>query len=321
MSHRNDDDVVASAQPLGSATVTVEQITPQIAAALLTHNTHNRPIRAAGVARYAEAIRHGQWLPEAGTPICVGEDDVLLDGQHRLAAIVQTETTIPMVVVRNVPAGVQDVIDTGKARTPGDALTLHGYADGPLCAAALRYVAAYRAHRTFTKAVDLTTIDTLVMMEAEAHLPEFARAARDLGREYAILSPAMTAAVGILAAEALGGPDVPRRFYTDLAAANPHGATILDALAAHLYAWGQAPMHSRKRPARMAVAVSVVRCFNIWERDPAAPAPGGSAMWAWRSMRDAFPAITAKADDERKSIKKGDLQRKRRAAEGGKRGA
>lgn len=63
-----------------------------------------------------------------GEPVQVAKDGRLLNGQHRLAAIVLSGTTLPLLVVRGLEPRLQETIDTGMPRSFGDMLTLRGEA-------------------------------------------------------------------------------------------------------------------------------------------------------------------------------------------------
>jgi len=98
-------------------------ITPATATTWLEGNTHNRALRDATVQRYARDMAAGRWrLTHQG--IAFGPDGTLIDGQHRLWAIVEADTAIRMMVARGVPADAQAVIDDNLPRTAVDALKL-----------------------------------------------------------------------------------------------------------------------------------------------------------------------------------------------------
>jgi hypothetical protein len=98
-------------------------ITPATATTWLEGNTHNRPVRDATVKRYARDMKAGRWqLTHQG--IAFGPEGELLDGQHRLWAIVTAETAVRMMVARGVSPGVQAVIDDNMPRSAGDGLKL-----------------------------------------------------------------------------------------------------------------------------------------------------------------------------------------------------
>lgn len=105
------------------------EITPEIAKKTLEQNTRNRTVRRMTVAAYAEAMRSGLWK-ENGEPIIIGKNNIVLDGQHRLLAIIESGMTLKMVVVFDVEDSTRDTIDTGIRRTPGDALSIEGIQNG-----------------------------------------------------------------------------------------------------------------------------------------------------------------------------------------------
>lgn len=94
----------------------VESISPAKATEYLRHNTDNyRKLTRAVYKRYAEDMKNGKWQLN-GEAIVFGEDGTLKDGQHRLAAIIESGKTIQIAVVRGVPDEV-DIFDVGVDRT------------------------------------------------------------------------------------------------------------------------------------------------------------------------------------------------------------
>lgn len=102
----------------------IELITPNLAEALLETNTENRKLRKSVVERYAQVMTLGDWLltPE---PIVIADTGRLLNGQHRLNAIIKSGANVRMFVVRNVSEQAFPAIDRGVSRTFSDA---HGMA-------------------------------------------------------------------------------------------------------------------------------------------------------------------------------------------------
>lgn len=88
-------------------------------------NTHNRNVRDPHVMSLARDMAAGRWT-FTGAPIVFAEDGTLLDGQHRLAAIVKSKCAIPFLVVRGVDGGSQHSMDTGSRRSAADAYKLDG---------------------------------------------------------------------------------------------------------------------------------------------------------------------------------------------------
>lgn len=100
--------------------ISVEMVTPDAAATMLERNTLNRPIRSSHVANLAEMIRAGQWKT-THQGVAIAPDGRLLDGQHRLWAIIMANEPVMMVVARNVDPATFSTIDAGRPRSVSDA--------------------------------------------------------------------------------------------------------------------------------------------------------------------------------------------------------
>ncbi len=103
----------------------VETITPETALDWLTANVKNRTVKNSKVARYASDMAKGLWQLN-GEPIKFDQDGRLLDGQHRLMAVVESEVTVQSLVVRGLPTESQLTMDQGTARGAGDQAYLAG---------------------------------------------------------------------------------------------------------------------------------------------------------------------------------------------------
>lgn len=117
--------------------VSVVSVTPEMAQRWLKRNDNNRNLRALTVTQYARDMVNGRWQV-TGESIKFNAAGVLLDGQHRLAAIVKAGVTIQLVVMRGIPDAAKRVMDTGRARTASDALTMKGERHSVILAAAAR---------------------------------------------------------------------------------------------------------------------------------------------------------------------------------------
>lgn len=93
----------------------IVNVTPQLAAEFLEKNANNRSLSNAVVEHYAMQMRSGKWIAN-GETIKFGSNGELVDGQHRLQAIIQSGVTVTMVVVTGVPEGSKETIDVGKVR-------------------------------------------------------------------------------------------------------------------------------------------------------------------------------------------------------------
>ncbi len=120
-----------------SMSVRLETITPRKAALWLEQNNKNRPKRLVYVGRLAEAITNDEWRVN-GETIKFNCNGDLIDGQHRLHAIVQAQKSIQTYVARGVEEGSFDTIDQGAPRKLGDVFARQGHKHYNCLAAAIR---------------------------------------------------------------------------------------------------------------------------------------------------------------------------------------
>src|SRR6185312_13100820 len=120
----------------------VQTVTPTKAEQWLEANTTNRPISKSVVRGFAEAMKRGEWVV-THQGIAFDTNGVLVDGQHRLAAIVEAEVPVEMTVFTEVDEGTFDVLDTGKRRNAADVLAIEGERSSATLAAMVRTVWMY----------------------------------------------------------------------------------------------------------------------------------------------------------------------------------
>lgn len=106
----------------------VETITPELARKYLRANTDNyRKLSKVTVNRYAKDIREGNWQLN-GEGIAFDDNGKLLNGQHRLAAIILAEKPVDMLVIRGVNENV-NIFDSGVNRTILQIANASGYGE------------------------------------------------------------------------------------------------------------------------------------------------------------------------------------------------
>lgn len=104
-------------------TVIEMTVTPEHALEWLAVNDHNRSLDKKHVAFLAGQMGRNEYH-FVGDPIRFDVNGMLLDGQHRLAAILESETSQHMVVITGLPPESQVYMDAGRKRSPGDQLAL-----------------------------------------------------------------------------------------------------------------------------------------------------------------------------------------------------
>ena len=101
-------------------------VTPEIARTLLDQNKGNRKVSKSNYGRVLEAMSQGEWELN-GEAIKIARNGRVLDGQHRLMVAAENDLTFQTLVVYGLPDETQDTMDTGKARSANDVLSIHGY--------------------------------------------------------------------------------------------------------------------------------------------------------------------------------------------------
>jgi hypothetical protein len=132
-------------------TVQILEVSPELARDLLEHNDGNRLVADGVVGKYKRDMLAGRWLLN-GQTIKIGKTGRLLDGQHRCHAGVQSKTSFPAIIVRNVDDAVFETFDLGARRSFSDVLKHRGEHSTTALAAALRWVWMFQEEKIFDRA-------------------------------------------------------------------------------------------------------------------------------------------------------------------------
>lgn len=98
-------------------TMAVETITPERAEEYLSHNRGNRNIVQAHVAAMGRDIVNGRWMFNA-QPICFSRSGRLLNGQHRLSAVLEAGQPIEVMIMRGLPEEAFETYDKQAKKAP-----------------------------------------------------------------------------------------------------------------------------------------------------------------------------------------------------------
>lgn len=121
-----DDDMAQFGEHPGGVQITIETISPEMARQLLTRMTQRqRPLATTLVDKYAKDMLAGEWVL-TGEPIQVGSDGLVMNGNHRLHAIIRANIPVNIAVAYNVDTRAFRYIDSGKTRTVADRLAIGG---------------------------------------------------------------------------------------------------------------------------------------------------------------------------------------------------
>lgn len=173
---------------------TVVMVTPEIATRWLKKNLSNRALRNSLVAKYAEDMSAGRWAL-TGASISFDNSDRLIDGQHRLNAVVRAGVTVAMFVVRDLDPAAQQYTDTGAKRTLSDQLGMAGKKNAHTLASAARLAYAWSLGDVSAPVQSVSEGAIREFIDANNDLIEYAASvASALGGRGNIIPPSPTAA-------------------------------------------------------------------------------------------------------------------------------
>lgn len=179
-------------------------VTPELAQELIRLNDNNRPVRTGVVERYSEDMKAGDWR-FSGDNIRISNAAKLLDGQHRLLAIIKSKKAQTFNIQTGLEPEAFEVIDTGRGRSAADAVSVKGIQNATTVAGAAKIIKMFEeghltggnthAKRAYRNA------DIVNFLETEANMPlliEMATAGNKWSYASKFLSPATYAAFGYL---------------------------------------------------------------------------------------------------------------------------
>lgn len=128
--------------------VEIARVTPSMAKAWLCMNTKNRKLKKNLIWRYVRAIAGKAWKLN-GDAICFSSDGRLLNGQHRLTAIVNSGMAVDSFVIHGIDGDAFDTYDRNGVRSSSDVIGMDGI---EYSAAAAAGAAHYWRHMLFSPA-------------------------------------------------------------------------------------------------------------------------------------------------------------------------
>lgn len=121
---------------------TLVEITPEMAKELLKKNINNRPLRKSNIAFLTNEILSGNW-EATGTPICFDIDGHLVNGQHRLKAIIEANIPIKEYILGGFSKEAYHKMDGHQPRSASDILHTNGWANSNTVAAVVKFIMVF----------------------------------------------------------------------------------------------------------------------------------------------------------------------------------
>lgn len=124
------------------------KITPEFAKDLFTHNDSNRSFSNNKAKQYAEEMKNGKWI-SSSLVISFSNEGKLINGQHRLSAIIQSGTTQEMHIETGLSSEAFSVMDIGKTRNSQDTVAMMGFKNYSSIAGIVKYLISYDINNDF----------------------------------------------------------------------------------------------------------------------------------------------------------------------------
>lgn len=124
-------------------------VTPDLAREWLGVNEDNRLKKTAAIAANSRDMKAGNWFM-TGEAIKFDTAGKLLDGQHRLEALIRADATARMMIVRGLEPEARMYMDTGVKRSAADMLHMAGTHAAFAAAAGVRLGLLVESGRTYT---------------------------------------------------------------------------------------------------------------------------------------------------------------------------
>lgn len=139
--------------------VSIVTVDPNLAATMLATQKANRNLRRAKVDEYANDMKNGNWS-FTGESICFNKRGELVQGQHRLNAIIKSGVTLQIVVVYDVDDDAILDMDSGMKRQFSDYLQITGETNTAVVAGICARMNEYRTgNRRCTHAESRSILD------------------------------------------------------------------------------------------------------------------------------------------------------------------
>jgi hypothetical protein len=138
---------------------------------ILEKNGRNRPLSHPRIARYTKALVEGRWN-FTGDAIQVDWNEDLLNGQHRLHAIVLSDVPMQVNLVTGLPPESQRFMDQGRARSAGNQLAVEGVSSATQIAAIVKVYLAWMGGQLTSEAKGVLGATDEIVEYAHAHREE-----------------------------------------------------------------------------------------------------------------------------------------------------
>jgi hypothetical protein len=233
-----------------------------------TVNTRNRHKLPRQIGKYAKAMTEGRWRL-VFDPLRFDIDGILIDGQNRLWAIIESGTTQMFAIAEGLEPDDQDVIDSGANRKAGQQLTIRKWKNGRESAAVVNVLLRWHTGTLLSGTYSPATDEVVSFAERYRPRVELAVKHAVTVRRNVPLLPAAVGAVAFTAYDLSAGkpdlltPETVLEFFTRLATGADLGPKS-PLLTLRNFATRRAAQGVKPEPPRE--VYNLVHTWNYWRR-------------------------------------------------------
>lgn len=163
-------------------------ITPEMAEEWLLKNTSNRKMSHGVVKKYAEIMSDGNWVVN-GESIKFDSEGMLIDGQHRLQAIVLYKKPVLCDVRFGLKHEIFDSLDSGKSRKASEVLSIGNYQNTRILATSIKCMMSYNKNKKIKGKSNITNHQVLSYLDYNPSIVETVDLVVSLYKEHKIGLP------------------------------------------------------------------------------------------------------------------------------------
>jgi hypothetical protein len=158
-------------------------ISKELANQMLKRNGKNRSLNQKHVKFLSEEMINGNWLFD-GQPIRFSDDGRLLDGQHRLNAVVDSDTSQEFLIVTGVKSEAFKVMDTGRSRSASDCFFINGVSYANDVSACSKFILSFNKGVNYSKLNKISNTDLLEFYEENKDILNFVKESVGLSKAF-----------------------------------------------------------------------------------------------------------------------------------------
>lgn len=206
-------------------------VTPTYAKKLLDEKNHgNRKLRVEYAKKLAYEMIENRWVEGTGVPIILDETGNVIDGQHRLYAVITANKPIRFTIAKNVNRDAQDVIDTGLNRQASDVLSFAGVKNSNAIASIIRFFLTNGLNKNSSK--NSSGVTNIVVKNEYLKDPDFwqniTMKSQTYYRQFRALQKTVFGGCMALALKESNFPQKVHSFFDELASGETTSLAVLD---------------------------------------------------------------------------------------------